>query len=348
MKILHIADLHLVNKDGDLKKHQNEIVERFIDFIKDVTDVDFSLSAHKVDQLLITGDLVNGKSVGNTISTEVIDHACETLHSIMAALNICDVRNVHIVPGNHDLLRTDDDDINVPAFSWEQKNRRFDKFFWAFCDKFYGSAHNPWNDGHGNKYCTLEKRIDSKKQSDAVGFVYINSALECIHSDVDLTTTLNLHPDVFSLLSNITSDIDHIFLLAHHPLSWISEASKTQLNTSLEHLHDDKHRFYWMCGHNHDTDAGNLNKFIGNPPIAIGSFLGVHGQYYESPDFAIYDTLDENFPLRVYRFLNHLNRPLDKNGKPLGGWKLIHITGENTVPIGSRVSFYFSQMYSGC
>ena len=95
-----------------------------------------------------------------------------------------------------------------------------------------------------------------------------------------------------------------------------------------------------MCGHHHETvvNRENSEEFPAHLPLVMGSLMGVHGKYYEHPDFAIHitDIIEESNPIeksiKFYRFLPHLNLN-EKTGKSFGGWKLIPFGKSGMYPV---------------
>lgn len=339
MKVLHISDLHLV-MDGKDAERQQHLKNRYIDFVGNCIDIDVNNSPAQIDQIIITGDLRNHSDSSEPyISANYISNF---IYEIMDATNISNARDVHIIPGNHDLKRGNN--LN----SWADKDAQFDVFFRCFCDIFYGQDLNPWLKLKENQYCTIEtrtKEISLNNSQEKLGFLYINSALDCVSSKTD-KGNLHLHPDVYELFTPSLNDLDYIFILTHHPHDWIHPASLSELYKIIsERIEDAEHRLFWVSGHNHDTDS-NTNEFPGRPPISIGSMMGVHGQHYELPDFSIYNTLNEKAPISVYRFLPHLNMPSFNpatnsylNQSPAeGGWKLIPVRLGDPFPAQSALS----------
>jgi len=325
MKLLHISDLHLV-KDGDRKAYQQHIKGRFIEFIQQVTDIRKSALGIAIDHIIITGDLQDAKSSSIVDPDLMVDLVYDFIYDIVSAAGVDSARNVHIVPGNHEVKREKDRD------TWEQKNDQFNAFFHKFCDRFYGYEHNPWRGEDGRKPCTfvLCEGAGGDGKSGKAGFVYVNSALDCTDSKSDWRNKLGLHPDVFSILHKHGSEVDQFIILAHHPLSWISDESRKSLESVLAKRMDNTKRVYWLSGHNHDTKAQEIISRPNFTPVTIGSLMGFHGEFYELPDFAVHGVLDEG-SLRVYRFLPHLNLSSDLSVAP-GGWKLIPSTGAELYP----------------
>ena len=98
MKFLHISDMHFDPKnDGE---DTTVLREKFIDYLEEKNII--------VDEIFFTGDFRHALNQKNQPEEEVARNACDFLRNI--ALHVVKDKNniykhIHIVPGNHDLLR---------------------------------------------------------------------------------------------------------------------------------------------------------------------------------------------------------------------------------------------------
>lgn len=100
MKFLHISDMHFdPQNDGE---DTNLLREKFINYLEEKNIA--------VDELFFTGDFRHALKQKDQQEEEVAQNACDFLMSIAlsAVKDTSNIyRHIHIVPGNHDLLRGD-------------------------------------------------------------------------------------------------------------------------------------------------------------------------------------------------------------------------------------------------
>ena len=95
MRFLQLSDIHFNEKSDGWSTRK--LREELIPYLK---GLNFS-----VDDLLITGDFRDARSKSDTSVTSVVEYIKE----IAAAVQIEDVRHIHLIPGNHDRARKDGD-----------------------------------------------------------------------------------------------------------------------------------------------------------------------------------------------------------------------------------------------
>jgi len=306
MRLLHISDFHLQTPVG---YNVENLLSRLFDFIV------VNNNEVRINHIIITGDLRNVKDSAKC------DEIFEIIRSISKAADITTRNQVHIVPGNHDLKRSAEDEETLskirdnydyeraifanPSSCLPFMLNRFDEFFYSFCEMFYGDSYSPWNNRNENPHALL---IDNKN-----AFIYLNSCLTCINSKRDGDLVVGL----FYLQQHIKSltDVENIFVLSHHPIQNLTNREETALEQLIKSTADKK--CYWLCGDVHNNRAGSKDYI---KLYQVGSITGSSGTI---PDFAIYDINDETNDIerRVFRYLPHLN----STSLNPGGWKRVYI-----------------------
>ena len=304
MRLLHISDLHIREQVG---LSDENILSRFCDFLI------VNASVTPFDHIVLTGDLRDARD------SIAVDDAVSIVNRIVKSTNIVKKESIHVVPGNHDLKRCDDEDKNAigkirkaydykngtfsdTAISLSLMVSRFDEFFWPFCDIFYGEF-NPWKKRNTNPHTIC---IDKEN-----AFVYLNSCLTCIENNMDGNLVVGLA--YLDKLLKIASDAKNIFIMSHHPIQNFATAEEAGLQRLVESYPDKI--FYWLCGDAHS------NRACSRDYVHLYQVGSLTGRASTIPDFAIYDIANGKIERRVFRFLHHLNSPSPNQG----GWKRVYI-----------------------
>ena len=118
MKFLHISDLHFdpIN-DGE---ETTLLREKFITYLVEKKIL--------VDEIFFTGDFRHALRQKEQQEDEIIENACDFLIAIAQSVvkdtdNI--YRHIHIVPGNHDLIRGDIGILNMVYENYDPYNANF-------------------------------------------------------------------------------------------------------------------------------------------------------------------------------------------------------------------------------
>ncbi|MCL2146877.1 MAG: metallophosphoesterase [Synergistaceae bacterium] len=306
MRILHISDLHLEEPKGI---EVESVLERFYDFVTE------NAKGNKFNQIVITGDIRNSK---NEISVE---GAIEVINRIAASANVSDKRQIHIIPGNHDLNRREDKEIEEIRKKYDYTNgtfhdaksdlpimiNRLNGFFWNLCEQYYKKM-NPWSEWvHNPHYLAIYEEY---------ALVFVNSTLCCISNSHDGNLIIGTAYLKQLIDSAVAHNLNNVFFFAHHPIQNMANLEETTLDNLLKSYADMK--FYWICGDAH-RNRQSPREYINL--YQVGS-LTISKELI--PDFAIYDVHSTITERKVFRYLGHLNNPA-KRGKPAGGWKRVYI-----------------------
>ncbi|MDR1136579.1 MAG: metallophosphoesterase [Clostridiales Family XIII bacterium] len=312
MRILQISDLHL-QKSYKTAEVVKKILDRFFDILSK------NAGKEAFDFVVITGDIRNGSN-GITVS-----EANELLEELVMSAGLTTKRQLHIVPGNHDLERKkEEDSVKAARDSYDYDNgvfadgektlsalnERFIPFFFKMCNEFYGED-DYWVHRNVNPHYLIQK--------DETALIFLNSAISCLESEKDGKLILG-RTYVLQLLEQINAEsTKRILIFAHHPIENMRSREKTALTNLLKAYSDKGISICWFCGDVHANTSGDVD---GIPYYQAGSLCVTNrDKMVVIPEFVIYDIDDDNkINHRVFRFLQHLN----SHSLPPGGWKLVY------------------------
>ena len=305
MRILHISDLHLKEPLG-IKS--NSILERFNEIIY------INANEKRFDEIVISGDIRDSTGGINA------RNAAAVIERIALSAKLSDMQCVHIVPGNHDLERGESDRISDIRRGYDYANgtfkdpksdlqymlERFNGFFFNLCRELYGDV-SPWGIQQGNPHCI--------SIHEDYALILLNSSMCCISNDNDGNLIIGTSY-IKQLIDDYEKNVRSVIFIAHHPMQNLANPEDTAFTELLSTYADTQ--FYWMCGdahNNRQSPREHVSLYqVGSLTISNDSI----------PDFAIYDIDDGYFGRKVFRFIDHLNRPA-KNGAKSGGWKRVYI-----------------------
>ena len=304
MRILHISDLHLSSLIGN---KVDGILERFYGIVKE------NANRLAFDNIIISGDIRN---LGGICAPE----AYEIIKEITTSAGIIDFSKVHIVPGNHDLTRSEDikDDVDKARKEYDFENgvfsdannllpllnSRFDDFFWPLSDLLFDSS-NPWNKRNETPHYSMNTEEGC--------FIFLNTSLCCLSNNEDGNLIIGLAYLTPILESAQKSKVKCVYFIAHHPLQNLAAREDAAFQELLGKFKDIK--FRWLCGDAHEN-RGCTRDYI--KTYQVGSLT----KYKDViPDFAIYDIENGNLAHIIFRFLPHLN----STSSPSGGWKRVYV-----------------------
>lgn len=263
MKFLHISDIHFdPQNDG---RATRDLRDKFKEYINE-KDI------HSVDEVFFTGDFRHAGRQIYQKEDEVAENAVVFLKSIAECVGVTSERNIHIVPGNHDLKRfdmTDDLDRNkllkhkseellrAVYENYERCTGRFEGTFdgtkaldylrsrFGFFEKCVSLLNNEiwknFNDG----------LIHRGRLYDDYGIIYLNTAIAS-GRDCDRHNLLIGTDDFDKAVRSIGQK--PIIILAHNPLSHLAEDEKNIIKNILK---DNKSPVLWFCGDAHETQYDN-------------------------------------------------------------------------------------------
>ena len=139
MRWLHLSDIHYnPGKDG---RSSAQLREKLLLFLKN--------NKLEVDEIFITGDFRHAFFQKDENILEVAKDSVKYIKEVAKAVGVSSKDNIHIVPGNHDLTRGSNDELDniIKSYDYDKGDfsteelikllNRFD-FFKLVCCELYG------------------------------------------------------------------------------------------------------------------------------------------------------------------------------------------------------------------
>jgi pentatricopeptide repeat protein len=223
----------------------------------------------RVDAMFVTGDFRFARDQQDT--DEVADTSVVFLRRIAKSVGVDNARNIHIVPGNHDLGRYESDDDKKRLSSIRDKYspergqfvpedvdflmRRF-SFFRRVCSKLYPDG-SVWADN----FQPMHKYLCN----DGYSILYMNTAVTSNDNDERGKLVIG-NNDLFFVLESVKAENPGcpIVVLAHHPMECFS---KQEREAVISLLHDYPVPLY-LCGDSHEIWPQKINETM---HITMGS-----------------------------------------------------------------------------
>ncbi|MDR0966079.1 MAG: metallophosphoesterase, partial [Myxococcales bacterium] len=267
MKWLHISDLHH-SPSPNFDTYQLRKALR--EYIKGKEII--------VDQIFFTGDFRFAK-VPSQLSFK--EYAQE-LREIAELAGVTDPKQIHIVPGNHDLERCEKDQENTPLFR-------------SICDKYSdGEFHNsPQLKGISSREYLLKrfgpfwefsKALDNPIWSEVMAssekplhfcraygnykIAYLNTAIACERDDLH-TKLVTGYNDLFQALKDTDPKLPGI-ALGHHSLTSLAPLEFNKIRD----LFKEYNIKLYLCGDRHLGDDTIINGIL---QITAGCLTQTHG-----------------------------------------------------------------------
>lgn len=246
--ILHLSDLHINRTDGNLPSLMNKL----LDDIKEQSKYCENII------IVVTGDLVHqGKYAYK-------DSVLEFFKCLKTQLK-GKVRDVFIIPGNHDKERSvlDKDLLKKYRFG-EKNNKNFYDSYWKYIEFEF------------QKYVDVTKQIyqifEVEEKKDLYGaevvevngkriaFLRCNTVWSCMGDKDERHLKFGrfqLNKLINDYNKNKGIGYDLTIVLAHHPLNWLSGKEETMIKR--EFISNDKLNVdLYIGGHIHDSEVTNL------------------------------------------------------------------------------------------
>jgi predicted MPP superfamily phosphohydrolase len=294
-KILHLSDVHF-----------NEARRKDIEFVKQAIINDASVIG-TVDLLIFSGDLVQagGKFDDYALAFDGF------LSPIMTSLNVAPSR-LFIVPGNHDLDRTEvrrnrviEQGQNTALANREEVNQFIDDNLRTNWDHLFFRRLASFEDFR-RSITEAQSRRDTpffstysvNIQATEVGIACLNSAWRSTGEEAESDYGRLLLGE--RSLTEALSDIEHCSIklaVFHHPLAWLKEFDREDCRAILL-----RHFDVIFTGHNHKTNPEVHATPHGRAIFSEGGALFVSRRYYNGYsilDFSVSERLAQ-FTLRRY------------------------------------------------
>ncbi len=256
MRWLHISDIHYNPKmDGRTAEQLRGGLPTYLESLR--------VTVGKVDEVFITGDFRHAGRQEDTDETACL--AVDFVKKIAGAVGITDVKNIHIVPGNHDLERCKSAEekrkLNKLRENYDAENGKFAEkdeafllnrfsFFKRVCEKLYDGA-SPWPD-------TMQP-VHICRSFERYHLLYLNTAL-ISNDDAErgqLVIGSNALYHALEKAKATNPDIP-VIVLAHHGMLLLSQHELK----AVEELFNEYPVRLYLCGDSHKIWHRKLNNTI--------------------------------------------------------------------------------------
>ena len=213
---VHLSDIHFGQESGGRIRIHDDVKERLIDDVK--LNVNNLESGHAAG-IIVTGDIAYG---GRASEYKL---AAAWLDKVAAAAG-CDITNIQVVPGNHDIDRDEITELTKmmldkivaegePALdSFLKSDADRDLLFRRFL------AYRPFAEGYRCPLDTnaelAEERVVELASGRAIRFIRLNSALVCSKNDEEGKLLLGARQRVLKQRTG-----EELVVLSHHPNSLV-------------------------------------------------------------------------------------------------------------------------------
>lgn len=261
MRILHISDFHLDQKDKE--DNVNHIVIPLINRLERV------IIEKPIDLIFFTGDLVNngGKNYSG-LEEAFIDFEITFIEPLLKVTSL-NKDSFFFVPGNHDINRSLDsiyieNGLTQNLNSQEKLNEFYKKpegvdrikEYQEFEEHFYKESESKINLTLFNS--TFKKKINGLN----IGICCLNSSWRCYDSKTDNGKILIGEKQILDSLNDL-SDCNIKIALSHHHYDILSEFDKEIVEDLLI-----QHFNLYFTGHNHQSKS----KYVQDPDGQLFTF----------------------------------------------------------------------------
>lgn len=262
IRILHLTDFHLNKRT--LRDWNDFYKDAFIKKVKEFHD------ECNIDLVLFTGDLIDKGGKDFDSATNALDSFEQNIiKPIIETLNL-DVSKFIICPGNHDIVRDADDEIDenglkttlittekiisfIEKREEEKSYKRIERIkeYKVFEQKLYKDIDIE------NKQTIFSFSLKHKIAGKTIGISSINSSWRC-YDDSDFGNIL-IGENQLNNNYKFVEDCDIRIALMHHQLDWVSEVEKRTINS---HIH--KNYDLIFSGHVHEGMSHVITGFTGS------------------------------------------------------------------------------------
>lgn len=233
MRWMHISDIHMNKEFNDAIS--NMLRKELLKFIKD--------NEFKVDYLFITGDYRDASYMKDKTLKENLEvQAGNVAKYIEKIANILNINNEHIylVPGNHDLHRTEEDKKHIAEIKKHYQNSYSFEDYRGYLLNRFDFFYNIDGEIHPN----INKAFHRFYKCDDADILCLNTALLCDGDEKPgelIIGTKHIEEIVDKTNSNTP-----LFVLAHHDLEFITEQDAKELKAIVANR-----KVFYLCGHSH-------------------------------------------------------------------------------------------------
>jgi hypothetical protein len=316
MKFLHLSDLHFdpINIGAATK----QLYRKFEEYVSGKGII--------VDEIFFTGDFRNANTQADPNTTAKC--AVDFLRSISKYVGVSDDKHIHIVPGNHDLTRSNKEKLEEVYIKYDHDDGTFkgkttdnvlcrDYLLGRF--DFFEMCIENLNNSVWNNFKT--GKIHRVKHFNNYSIVYLNTAIASGRGrTIDKGRLLIEHNDLYDILTEIEKKNikNPIFVLSHY----IIDDIESQECKKIKYFFNDfKFPIIWLCGDAHDTQYNNSYNVA---YITAGNFVKGQGE----TSFFVGELTDNILTLEAHSYDN-------KNS----GWQIQDVVTKRineTLPVDLR------------
>ena len=221
---VHLSDIHFGQEKGGKIWIHDDVKDRLVDDVKIVAK---NLESGRAAGIIVTGDIAyGGRASEYTAAAAWLDKVADAAG--------CDMTDIQVVPGNHDIDRDEItkltemmlDKIVVegePALdSFLQSAADRDLLFRRF------SSYRPFAEGYRCPLDTnaglAEERVAELAHGRFIRFIRLNSALACSNNDEEGRLLLGARQRVLK-----QGPGEELVVLSHHPVHWFQDSEDALL-----------------------------------------------------------------------------------------------------------------------
>lgn len=294
ISFVHLSDIHFGQEKGGQIKIHDDIKKCLID---DVEFVAKSLESGRAAGIIVTGDIAFGGRV------EEYTAAAAWLDEVAKAAG-CDIFDIQVVPGNHDINRGEITPLTEMMLEKivAEGESALDSFLDSDADRDLlfrrFSDYQPFALGYRCSLDTnaelVEERVDELAPGRSIRFVRLNSALACSKKDKKGKLLLGARQRVLKPKPG-----EELVILCHHPVHWFQDSEEAWLYIS------NRARVF-ISGHEHNPsvkiskieEGSDLMMLAAGATIPPNSDDTFHGDYCYN--FIEFDWDEEADALSVY------------------------------------------------
>ena len=218
---VHLSDIHFGQENGGNIWIHNDVKDRLIDDVKLVAK---KLQSGRAAGIIVTGDIAyGGREREYTAAAAWLDKVAEAAG--------CDIFDIQVVPGNHDIDR---DEITPGTEMMLERiiaegEPALDRFLQSDADRDLlfrrFSAYLPFAEGYRCPLDTnaelAEEQVDKLAPGRSIRFIRLNSALACSKNDEEGKLLLGARQRVLNPRPG-----EELVVLSHHPVHWFQDSEE--------------------------------------------------------------------------------------------------------------------------
>ena len=221
---VHLSDVHFGQEKGGMIWTHDDVKARLIDDVKLIAK---SLESGRAAGIIVTGDIAFGGRASEYAA------AAAWLDKVAEAAG-CDISDIQVVPGNHDIDR--DEITELTKIMLEkivaEGEPALDRFLESDADRDLlfrrFSFYRPFAEGYRCPLDTnaelAEERVAQLAPGRAIRFVRLNSALACSKNDEEGKLLLGARQRVLRQRQG-----EELIILSHHPVHWFQDSEDALL-----------------------------------------------------------------------------------------------------------------------